>query len=460
MERPLAIANSYELAVKGGNDLLVLVAASVLVLWYWRERRRRPRREEFGIFLKYVTAAQLAWLAETILKRIDFLPEIWAAISYTVLNASVAVLFLLTSRRLLDLKSRLIPEMPSRGPGIPQLRLLTQWVRYRYSPIFVVAAAAVAVTASFLDTGPRVIDTLNALLSFVGMAALGLGLSYELTREKPEFVSAMCGFSVLAYSVVQLAPIVPATLPFATVIALALKITLLVAVGSYWTLIQETERAVRDEKLRSERIGKVKQRMILALNQANAISRDVHDRVPSLVAGFGLLAEGARREIEANGCSASAIERLEGIMVNVERAKASLRGLGKMVLVEDLEEELEAWCSNLEVGDAQSQVQLNFRSKHFSKGPVADALYAIVLEATHNVMKHAGEAKITVDVEAEDRWIKAKVHDDGVGFDAENVEEGLGLRSMRHRAAELGLLLSVSSTLGQGTEIIVEASDE
>jgi signal transduction histidine kinase len=82
------------------------------------------------------------------------------------------------------------------------------------------------------------------------------------------------------------------------------------------------------------------------------------------------------------------------------------------------------------------------------------AVYRIVQEAVVNVLRHAGAASCTVSLRAEDGGVVVEVVDDGVGLDGQQ-REGVGLRSMRERASELGGSCDVTAGPAGGTQVHV-----
>jgi two-component system CheB/CheR fusion protein len=86
------------------------------------------------------------------------------------------------------------------------------------------------------------------------------------------------------------------------------------------------------------------------------------------------------------------------------------------------------------------------------------ALYRITQEALRNVSKHAGETHVKVSVEATDGGIRLQIRDFGNGFDQDTDYpiRGLGLVSMEERARIAGGTFSAASSLGNGTNILVE----
>jgi signal transduction histidine kinase len=92
--------------------------------------------------------------------------------------------------------------------------------------------------------------------------------------------------------------------------------------------------------------------------------------------------------------------------------------------------------------------------------PLAEAAaFRVAQEALHNALRHSGAAEVKVSLTRTPRRVVLVVADDGSGFDPGAVDEargvggGLGLASMRERAAFAGGRLRVRSAPGAGTEV-------
>ena len=82
------------------------------------------------------------------------------------------------------------------------------------------------------------------------------------------------------------------------------------------------------------------------------------------------------------------------------------------------------------------------------------AVQRILLEAITNVLKHAGASHITFAACSQgENAIAISVEDDGRGFDPLHPAAGLGLASMRARAAGIGGTLEIRSRPGKGTMV-------
>jgi signal transduction histidine kinase len=81
------------------------------------------------------------------------------------------------------------------------------------------------------------------------------------------------------------------------------------------------------------------------------------------------------------------------------------------------------------------------------------ALYRIAQEALSNVEKHASATNVTVGLLREERGVRLRIRDDGIGLapDAAHAADSHGLVGMRERIEELGGILQVTANGGRGT---------
>jgi signal transduction histidine kinase len=97
----------------------------------------------------------------------------------------------------------------------------------------------------------------------------------------------------------------------------------------------------------------------------------------------------------------------------------------------------------------------------FSSSPLLSAtVYRIIQEAITNVTRHAKATHVHVTIQHERQTLRCSVKDNGVGFDVSSLsarsgEGGLGMIGIRERLNSVGGTLSLLSTLGRGTELVI-----
>lgn len=83
-------------------------------------------------------------------------------------------------------------------------------------------------------------------------------------------------------------------------------------------------------------------------------------------------------------------------------------------------------------------------------------LYRIFQECINNTIKHAHAKNIFIELNYNIPLLSIKISDDGQGFQSNSIEEGLGIRSIKHRAKLIGAILHISSEPGVGTSTYLE----
>ena len=81
------------------------------------------------------------------------------------------------------------------------------------------------------------------------------------------------------------------------------------------------------------------------------------------------------------------------------------------------------------------------------------AVYRVAQEALHNALRHSGASEICMSLSARRNRFILEVADHGSGFVDDVPSGGLGLASMRERAAAAGGTLTVRSAPGAGTQV-------
>lgn len=91
-------------------------------------------------------------------------------------------------------------------------------------------------------------------------------------------------------------------------------------------------------------------------------------------------------------------------------------------------------------------------------------IYRILQETVNNIIKHAASQKIIIHLHYSPEELTLSITDNGKGFDLtplnHDTSYGLGIKNMYNRARLMGAGFQISSTLGQGTSVILSVPVE
>ncbi|MFN0214111.1 MAG: ATP-binding protein [Saprospiraceae bacterium] len=90
------------------------------------------------------------------------------------------------------------------------------------------------------------------------------------------------------------------------------------------------------------------------------------------------------------------------------------------------------------------------------RGLIGEEASLIVQESITNALKHSKATEISVQINQIEGVLGIIIEDNGIGFDPEKTEKGLGLHSIHERCTKLGGSLSFESREHRGTTIFVD----
>jgi len=202
-------------------------------------------------------------------------------------------------------------------------------------------------------------------------------------------------------------------------------------------------------------------RELSIIEERNRLARELHDSVTQRLFGVALAAESAATLLERDPSKAAvelrrvselasgAMEELRAVVFELRPGSLEAEGLATVLR------------KHVEVLRRVSGVQLELKTcdvPRLAPGPATQVL-RIAQEALGNALRHSAAKRIAVKLGGDGERLFLKVSDDGCGFDPAGPEvrgQRLGLTSMEERATELGGTLKVSSTLGEGTTVLLE----
>lgn len=217
--------------------------------------------------------------------------------------------------------------------------------------------------------------------------------------------------------------------------------------------------AVAIGNVRSYRKGQA----LAALEERTRLARELHDSVSQALYGIALGATTARSQLDKDPALARApLDYVMGL------AQAGLKEMRTLIF--DLRPEFleDAGLVNA-LGRQAELLQMRHGIHVHTSLPrepelsneVKESVYRVAREALHNIMKHAQATQVDIVMEEEDGSYTLMIQDNGLGFDPESAFPGhLGLQSMRERMADLGGSLAITSSLGQGTRVVIRTTPQ
>lgn len=201
-------------------------------------------------------------------------------------------------------------------------------------------------------------------------------------------------------------------------------------------------------------------RLAVAREEERArLRHDLHDRLGSHLVGLSLQLDTLEGRSQASGL----VEEIRTAHLETERALNEVRRIARGLRPAELEElgllaAIRAAATRLTVvedGNNRWRTSVEAAVQLPPSNPTTEAAaYHIALEALTNAFRHSGgnQADVRIGVDTAGGHLIVEVSDDGHGINGQGVE-GVGLRSMRERAEQVGGHLDVSAGPGGGTTV-------
>lgn len=216
-------------------------------------------------------------------------------------------------------------------------------------------------------------------------------------------------------------------------------------------------------------LQRARERLVIAQEEERRrIRRDLHDGLGASLAALNLQAGEVQRlmnsDLEtANRRMADLRTGIRTTIGDIRRLVYGLRppALDELGLVEALRSRIAQYQSvPVKMTDDGTVEEIKPPQIRFDApaqltplpAAVEVAVYRIVEEALANIEHHAQAKNCAIQLVLEDQGIRIEISDDGIGL-PEVYQPGMGLNSMRERAAELGGTWSIQSEPGQGVQV-------
>jgi signal transduction histidine kinase len=193
------------------------------------------------------------------------------------------------------------------------------------------------------------------------------------------------------------------------------------------------------------------------------LARDLHDAVTQTLFSASLIAEVLPEiweldPLEARRSTEELRQLTRGALAEMRTLLLELR---PAALTQAKFPDLLRQLSEAVIGRARLPVQLDVRGEYEMPPEVKVAFYRIAQESLNNVVKYARATQVEIKLIQECCDVHLEIQDNGIGFDQASIKPtSLGMRIMRERAEVIHAHLSVNSSPGQGTKVILDWNEE
>lgn len=204
-------------------------------------------------------------------------------------------------------------------------------------------------------------------------------------------------------------------------------------------------------------LQRTREQLVMAREEERRrLRRDLHDGLGPQLATLPLKIDAARNLLTRDPTQADRLlveykTQTQAALTDLRRIVHNLRppALDQLGLLSALRQHLAT------VQEANLQITLDAPEQLPAlPAAVEVAAYHIVLEALANVIRHAAAQRCIIKLQIVSSQIHLTICDDGKGLSPDDVA-GIGLRSMRERAEELGGVFLLSASTSGGTQLTV-----
>jgi signal transduction histidine kinase len=218
-------------------------------------------------------------------------------------------------------------------------------------------------------------------------------------------------------------------------------------------IVRQAAMAVRSSRLAAD-LQQSREQLVLAREEdRRRIRRDLHDGLGPVLGGVAMRLDAAGNALDRDPETARRLvgqsrEEITDALADVRRLVHGLRppALDDLGLIAALDQQAER------LGSGDLTVTVAAEDVPPLSAAVEVAAYRIASEALTNTARHAGARRAAVRLAGNGQALLVEVSDDGSGIDPE-VVAGVGLRSIRERAEELGGRTEISCPSAGGTRV-------
>jgi two-component system NarL family sensor kinase len=225
-------------------------------------------------------------------------------------------------------------------------------------------------------------------------------------------------------------------------------------------------RDVTDRRAAGRMLRELPIRIINAQeSERRRVARDLHDSVNQILSSVKFRMESVEEHLQHKDKSLRAV--VANAKLSLENAIHEVRRISQNLRPSELDDlgVVSAVRSMCEEFEAATKIDVDLKFSRFPKDlspEVEVTVYRIIQEALSNVAKHSQATRLTIRCAKEHSQLALQIRDNGKGSPDQEIvaksgkDSGMGLLNMKERAAYVGGIVSVHSSLKRGMEISVQ----
>jgi signal transduction histidine kinase len=221
---------------------------------------------------------------------------------------------------------------------------------------------------------------------------------------------------------------------------------------------------IAERRAAEEKITALFRRLVTVQDdERRRIARDVHDQLGQAMTALKMNLEALDETAPSTELFPALLHRSQALARDLDRAIDFLTwelrpAIDHVSFSTALEGLVKSWSERFGIA-----ADFLANGEHELPPDVQEHLYRVTQEALHNVAKHAAANHVSVMVTGGAAELVLLIEDNGRGFSEDatrgrSQDSGLGLTSMRERAALVGGSLTVESAPGEGASIYVRVA--
>ena len=234
---------------------------------------------------------------------------------------------------------------------------------------------------------------------------------------------------------------------------------LLAALGMYRTTLHKQRlQAEQIKSLEQEnKIGILKAAVQGEDNERGRIARELHDGIGGMLSAAMMRFSAMHHDdklITQVPAYKEAMDILEEMGDEIRKTAHNL--MPDVLLKQNLQDAVRSYCNAMQEGGTLQIDFQNYGSFDDLNEDFKLNVYRIVQELLKNVMQHANASHVFVQLLSAENILTVTVEDNGVGFNTNEVKNGLGLLNLRTRVSSLDGNFALESEPGKGTSVFIE----